>query len=247
VPRPHASPRRACQSACGRGHRPPRGVGVLELGPRRAEPWVTSPNEIRSHLLWPVHQSGLPELTRLYSDPTWPGDYQWFGFRIAKAREIERRWSEDGLIGGPGSTLTVALEDGTCVGVVSWRPVGETGNFEIGIWVHPEHRGRGIGTEAQRQLVDYLFATTPVHRIQASTEVDNIPEQRALQRIGFQREGVLRGYGFRDGRWRDGVWYGVLRDDPRAPSRPSGSAHSSCVMCDRAPPRRSALRRRTQG
>jgi hypothetical protein len=85
--------------------------------------------------LRPVQQSELPELTRIYSDPAWPGEYQWFGFRIAKARELERRWSEDGLIGGPGSTLTVALEDGTCVGVVSWRPVGETGNFEIGICI----------------------------------------------------------------------------------------------------------------
>jgi RimJ/RimL family protein N-acetyltransferase len=39
--------------------------------------------------------------------------------------------------------------------------------------------------------------------------------QRALERVGFSREGVLRGYGFRDGKWRDGVIYGLLRDDPR--------------------------------
>ena len=183
--------------------------------------------------LRPVEQSELPEVTRIYTDPTWPGEYQWFGFRPAKAREVERRWAEDGLIGGPVSILAVALEDGTCVGVVSWRPVGETGNLEIGIWVHPEHRGRRIGTEAQRQLVDYLFATTPVHRLQAGTEVDNVPEQRALERVGFQREGVLRGYGFRDGRWRDGVMYGLLRDDPCDSSSSSGAAHSACVMCDR--------------
>jgi RimJ/RimL family protein N-acetyltransferase len=167
--------------------------------------------------LRPVHQSELPELARIYSDPTWPGAYQWFGFRIARAREIERRWAEDGLIGGPVSILAVALEDGTLAGVVTWRPVGETGNFEIGIWVHPEHRMCGIGTEAQRQLVDYLFATTPVHRLQAGTEVDNVAEQRALERVGFLREGVARGYAFRDGRWRDGVMYGLLRGDPLAP------------------------------
>jgi len=171
--------------------------------------------------LRPVQQSELSELTRIYSDPTWPGEFQWFGFRVAKAREIERRWAEDGLIGGDVSILAVALEDGTCAGIVSWRPVAETGNFEIGIWVHPEHRGRGIGTEAQRQLVDYLFATTPVHRLQAGTEVDNVAEQRALERVGFQREGIARGFAFRDGRWRDGVFYGLLRHDPRDPSRRS--------------------------
>jgi RimJ/RimL family protein N-acetyltransferase len=167
--------------------------------------------------LRPVQQAELPVITRIHTDPTWPGEYQWFGFRVGKARDVERRWSDDGLLGEAGSILAVALDDGTCVGVVSWRPVETTGNFEIGIWVHPEHRGRGVGTEAQRQLVAYLFATTPVHRLQAKTEVGNVAEERALERVGFQREGVLRGYGFRDGRWRDGVMYGLLRDDPRSP------------------------------
>lgn len=155
----------------------------------------------------------------MYTDPTVPGEFQWFGFRVVKAREVERRWAEDGLIGGDWSTLAVGLQNGSCVGDVSWRVVGETRNVEIGIWLFPEYRGRGIGTGAQRQLVDYLFATTPVHRLQAGTEIDNVAEQRALERVGFRREGVSRGL-FRDGRWRDGVMYGLLRDDPRGPSGP---------------------------
>ena len=109
----------------------------------------------------------------------------------------------------------MGLEDGTCAGSVNWRTVGGTGNFEIGIFLFPQFRGRGIGTEAQRQLVDYLFATTPLHRIQAGTEVDNIAEQKALERVGLQREGMARGLYFRDGQWRDSVLYGLLRDDPR--------------------------------
>jgi RimJ/RimL family protein N-acetyltransferase len=171
--------------------------------------------------LRPVQQSDLPELMRTFTDPTVPGEFQWFGFRVAKAREIERRWANDGLLGGDSSTLVVSLEDGTCTGDVNWRPVGETGNVEIGICLLPEYRGRGIGTEAQRQLVDYLFATTPVHRLQAGTEVDNVAEQRALERVGFRREGVARGLYFRSGRWRDSVVYGLLRGDPRVPSSPS--------------------------
>jgi RimJ/RimL family protein N-acetyltransferase len=168
--------------------------------------------------LRPVEKPELPELMRIHTDPDVPGEFQWFGFRVAKAHELERRWAEDGLVGAGSSTLAIGLDEGRCAGVVSWRPVGETGNLEIGICVFPEHRGRGIGTEAQRQLVDYLFATTPVHRLQAGTEVDNVAEQRALERVGFSCEGVLRGYGFRDGKWRDGVIYGLLRDDPRDPS-----------------------------
>jgi RimJ/RimL family protein N-acetyltransferase len=163
--------------------------------------------------LRPVRESDLAELIRIYSDPTVPGEFEWFGFRPAQAREIERRWAEDGLIGTSSSTLAISLDDG-CAGGVTWRPVGDTGNQEIGICVFPEYRGRGIGTEAQRQLVEYLFGTTPVHRIQAGTEVDNVAEQRALERAGFRREGLARGVYFRDGRWRDSISYGLLRDDP---------------------------------
>ncbi|MGQ0629574.1 MAG: GNAT family N-acetyltransferase [Sporichthyaceae bacterium] len=81
----------------------------------------------------------------------------------------------------------------------------------LGIWLLPEHRGRGVGTTAQRLLVDYLFAHTPAHRLEATTEPDNVAEQRALERCGFQREGVIRANAFRRGAWRDSVVYGLLR------------------------------------
>jgi len=165
--------------------------------------------------LRPIEEADLEQLGRLFWDPSVPGEYQWFGFRPARAREIERRWHDDGLIGDEFSYLAVEAGDageGACAGWVGWRPVPPSA-LEIGVALFPEHRGRGIGTEAQRQLVDYLFATTPVHRIQAGTEAGNVAEQRALERVGFRREGVQRGLYFRAGEWRDGVMYGLLRDD----------------------------------
>jgi len=165
--------------------------------------------------LRPVAEEEIDELLRLLWDPEAPGEYQWFGYRIATVKQLERRWREDGLLGDESSYLTVEIEDGTCAGWVTWRPVGigTAANLEIGIALFPRHRGRGIGTEAQRQLLSYLFGTTPVHRIQAGTEVDNVAEQRALEAVGFRREGVLRGVYFRDGRWRDSVMYALVRDD----------------------------------
>ncbi|WP_307626922.1 GNAT family N-acetyltransferase [Streptomyces turgidiscabies] len=71
----------------------------------------------------------------------------------------------------------------------------------------------GAGTHAQQALVRYLFAHTPVVRIEADTETENIAEQRALEKSGFTREGVLRSTLFRDGKWRDVVRYSVLRAD----------------------------------
>jgi RimJ/RimL family protein N-acetyltransferase len=164
--------------------------------------------------LRPIVEADLPGLLRLLWEPDGPGEYQWFGFRMDDARELERRWRHDGLIGDDSSYLAVEDDDGACAGWVTWRRVGTQATFEIGIALFPEHRGRGVGTEAQRQLVSYLFATTPVYRLQAGTEVDNIAERRALETVGFAREGLHRGVYFRDGRWRDSVMFGLLRDDP---------------------------------
>ena len=72
---------------------------------------------------------------------------------------------------------------------------------------------KALRDEAQRLLVRYLFAHTQVNRVQALTEATNTAEQWALQKAGFTREGVLRGYGFRDGAWRDAVIYSVLRHE----------------------------------
>ena len=165
--------------------------------------------------LRPVEEAELSQLLRLFWDPSLPGEFQWFGFRPARVRELERRWHDDGLIGGESSHLVVDAGQGGSAGWVGWRPVPPS-TLEIGVALFPEFRGRGIGTEAQRQLVDYLFATTPVHRLQAGTEAGNIAEQRALERVGFRREGVQRGLYFRAGQWRDSVMYGLLRDDRKS-------------------------------
>jgi RimJ/RimL family protein N-acetyltransferase len=70
-------------------------------------------------------------------------------------------------------------------------------------------------------LCDYLFEHTPVRRIQAGTQFDNIAEQRSLEKAGFQREGVIRAAEFAAGGWRDGVLYSRLRDDPPPTEQPA--------------------------
>jgi RimJ/RimL family protein N-acetyltransferase len=59
----------------------------------------------------------------------------------------------------------------------------------------------------------YLFAYIQATRVEADTEITNMAEQRSLEKAGFTREGVLRSYAFRDGKWRDAVIYSALREE----------------------------------
>jgi RimJ/RimL family protein N-acetyltransferase len=167
-------------------------------------------------VLRPVNEDDLPLLEELTNDPEQAGEFEWFGWW--DRHRWRRGWDDNGLIGPNGGTLMV-IRGADRLGFVNWRgrqhtPAAST--WEIGILLRPEARGHGYGTHAQRLLVRYLFAHTPVHRIWAGTEVGNLAEQRALEKAGFTREGVHRGIGWRDGAWRDGVVYGLLRTDPSA-------------------------------
>ena len=131
----------------------------------------------------------------------------------------------DALAKGPyrnernGMLIIERVADGTPIGTVGWHRVSYGPNPESSVWnfgieLIPEARGQGHGSEAQRLLADWLFEHTEVNRVQASTDLENIAEQRALEKAGYTREGIARGAQFRAGRYRDLVTYARLRSDP---------------------------------
>lgn len=114
--------------------------------------------------------------------------------------------------------LVVRSRDGAAVGNVEWHaerygPNRGSRAWNIGITLLPSERGQGYGTEAQLLLAAYLFATTDAQRVEAATDVENIAEQRALEKAGFVREGVLRSAQFRGGTYHDMVLYSYVRTD----------------------------------
>jgi len=118
-----------------------------------------------------------------------------------------------------GELLVERVTDGRVVGTISYHRVSYGPNpmsaaWMIGIDLVPEGRGQGLGTEAQRLLADWLFETTGVNRVEASTDIENLAEARSLEKAGFTREGVNRGAQFRAGAYHDLVLYSRLRSDP---------------------------------
>jgi RimJ/RimL family protein N-acetyltransferase len=103
-------------------------------------------------------------------------------------------------------------------GSLSWHAVWYGPNagskaWNIGIGLGEHARGHGIGTCAQRLLAEHLLESTAVDRIEASTDVTNLAEQRSLEKAGFTREGLLRSAQERaDGR-HDLYSYSFTRDD----------------------------------
>jgi len=157
------------------------------------------------------------ELLEAWQQPAYIGDFNRFGIPPRPVRAVI---AANGLVAGDRGTLIVeTVAEGRPVGTVSWHavmygPNPESRAWNIGINLVPEGRGHGYGGEAQRLLAERLLAGSDANRVEAMTDLENIPEQRALEKAGFSREGVLRGAQFRAGAWRDIVVYALVRPAP---------------------------------
>jgi [ribosomal protein S5]-alanine N-acetyltransferase len=97
---------------------------------------------------------------------------------------------------GKHLTLTI-LEPGSddCRGQIYVHHIDwEDGRAELGIWLVPQARGRGLGSRALTLASAWLFEACGLSRLQLLTEPDNEPMIRAALAAGFVTEGELRGY-----------------------------------------------------
>lgn len=158
-------------------------------------------------------------LDTLSGSPAAKGEFNDFGPPPDDAPPIREALAKGPLRNDHNGQLIIErVSDGEPIGTVGWHavhygPPPKSRAWNIGISLIPEARGHGYGGIAQRLLADYLFETTDTNRVEASTDVDNLAEQRALEKAGFVREGVQRGAQFRAGGHHDLITYARLRND----------------------------------
>lgn len=108
----------------------------------------------------------------------------------------------------------IVLADGEPAGwitlvIANW----EHGLAEIGYALSTSYQRQGLMPRALSILLDELFSRTTLFRIEARCSVDNLASQRVLDRLGFRREGRLRGYFRLHGRRVDNYLYALLESE----------------------------------
>ncbi|MGW3806249.1 GNAT family N-acetyltransferase [Micromonospora sp. NPDC005113] len=155
----------------------------------------------------PVSQRFVPSLPAPYTetDARW-----WIGSGAPAA------WT------GGGAAYAVAdpATDRLLGGIGLSYPVPDRGQAEIGYWVRPEARGRGVAAAATRALSEHAFATGTI-RLELLTDPENGPSQRVALAAGFRYEGVRRSAGPSrgDGRHDLLAWVRLAGDPPGPTAR----------------------------
>jgi len=109
----------------------------------------------------------------------------------------------------------IQKKDGSSIGFVIHFP--EDSLMTLGYVLAPNERNKGYCTEAVKIMVDYLFLSKDLVRIQAKTRLENKASQKVLEKAGFEREGTVRKSMFIRGEWRDLFLYSILREEWKEP------------------------------
>jgi len=83
---------------------------------------------------------------------------------------------------------------------------------EIGYELHPDHWRQGYVSEAVNEVLRYSYEQLDLYRIGAVTFPDNEASNQLLIKLGFEREGILRGYLYQNGISHDAYIFSRLRD-----------------------------------
>ncbi|GAA2754353.1 GNAT family N-acetyltransferase [Amnibacterium kyonggiense] len=103
--------------------------------------------------------------------------------------------------------------DGLAVGTVTLMGEDDLARHaEVGIALLPEARGRGIGTAAIREIVEFAFVRRNLRRLHLQAIASNARAIRAYEKAGFVVEGRLREHAWVRGSYEDIVLMGLLRD-----------------------------------
>ncbi|MEV4437090.1 GNAT family protein [Streptomyces sp. NPDC049585] len=128
------------------------------------------------------------------------------------ARETQLRRSGDCL-----SLAVVLPEEGRVVGQVELVWLSEEHRQgEVGYVFNPRFQGRGLATEAAREVLRLGFDELGLHRVVGRCHARNTASAALLERLGMRREAHLVGTERFKGAWREDYVYAMLRSEWRA-------------------------------
>lgn len=128
-----------------------------------------------------------------------------------------RTWIESAADTSATAFSLLIFYDQELVGTIGVHEINTLhSHTSLGYWIDKDHVGRGIITRSCRVLLDHLFGTMKLNRVQINCNVDNVRSRAIPERLGFTHEGILREVELVDGEFRDWAVYGLLSNEWQA-------------------------------
>ncbi len=170
--------------------------------------------------LRPVREDDLEWLIEECGKPSAFGEFE--PYMVGAAEAIRWEYESHRLLSYEKTRLVIEDRNNRKLGVASIEDLdlhSRIAKIRVAI-LDPHERGKGLGTDAYRVLVSYLFGHLALVRIEAFVASQNTAARSVLKKIGFLEEGVLRARTFAHGQRHDVIAAGLLSDEWVKRSRP---------------------------
>ena len=155
------------------------------------------------------------DVYRYASDPEVARYVLWDPHRsIADTRLFLRDLIRRVRAGLPSSWVVTLRDSGTVIGTMGfvWYSSADR-SAELGYSFSREYWNRGYATQALQAVVDAVFTSLPLNRLEAQHDLRNPASGRVMQKCGFRQEGVLRSRILNKGEFVDVSLYALLRSE----------------------------------
>jgi len=161
-----------------------------------------------------LEERDVPVVAPIFRDPDIGGENGMPPFDEKELRTILRERLPE--MRARGVLVPYVIEDtaaGSLLGGVTLRHFDPMrGVIEVGYWLFPQARGRGLATRATRAVAREAFASG-LWRVEAHVRIGNEASERVLERAGFTREGIKRRFLRHGGERVDATLFSLLADE----------------------------------
>ncbi len=155
-----------------------------------------------------VEPEDIPALTEVWNQPR----VVWGTLQLPYG-SVEARRKRHGA-NPPGHTFLCAVIDGKVIGAAGMHPIDNPRRAQctsIGMGVHDAYTGRGAGRALLEALLHQADRWLAYRRVELPVWTDNARAIALYERAGFEREGIMRAYAWRDGAYVDALAMARLR------------------------------------
>lgn len=137
------------------------------------------------------------------------------GWSLPVSSAAQRKWFETSMSDKTNLRFVIETEEGESIGIatlsnIDWKNRRATHGMKL---QNKKNRHKGIGTDVVMAIMRYAFDELNLHRLDGSWFMDNVPSQKMYTKCGWKEEGRRREYIFKNGKYKDLIVVGILKDE----------------------------------
>lgn len=160
-----------------------------------------------------IEREDLEFMREMLNDPEIESLVIGWAFPVSKYQQ--EKWFEKNVDNSTNFRFIIETAEDGKVGLatltnIDWKNRMATHGIKL---ANKKNRSKGIGTDTVMSIMRYAFDELQLNRLNGSWFEDNIPSKNMYMKCGWQEEGRLREYVYKNGQYKDLMTVGVLRRD----------------------------------